>query len=384
MNIVQICFEPMFSRISKGGGLEMRRRLNALTRFGFKIKSYSYSKQSSEGDIRESIILRNRPRLNEIYLPYPVLTRRYSQTVLDEITANISGKGVILIEGLQAAHIVAYMSDELLRRTIIRIHNWESQYHFQMAQGSNGVKKILHNITGYQYRLFEDRIIRRIYHLAHISYEEQLAMSIRYPYIDYGVKHHLCRPICNPFIRFEYDDLAEMPDALVIMGDLTIPGNMSGTIRFIEDIWEKLHKMYPSIKLYIIGLGSETITRHSGVEPQGYIDNLEDFFKNKNFLQVVPILFGGGVKIKTIDILASGIPSIFSVKAMEGIETKEFNNLKIFDLDKIQDTLDKCIESIEEYKLLSMQSKLNRDIALESYSEEKFISQFTEILKDLK
>lgn len=88
---------------------------------------------------------------------------------------------------------------------------------------------------------------------------------------------------------------------------------------FVTQVWNQFVENNPSSVLFVGGGISARVKEHLGVRVIGEVDNARDFYSLIH-VTVNPMLFGTGLKIKTIESLAHGRPSVASSVACEGIE----------------------------------------------------------------
>jgi glycosyltransferase involved in cell wall biosynthesis len=118
----------------------------------------------------------------------------------------------------------------------------------------------------------------------------------------------------------EFDDL---PNELIYVGTLTWEPNIDGLQWFVENGWNKLKEKHPDLKLHIIGKNPDErvmeLTRnYPDVISTGFVEDLEDYF-TRSKINVIPLRFGSGIKVKTINGLCRGIPVVTTNIGTEGL-----------------------------------------------------------------
>lgn len=112
----------------------------------------------------------------------------------------------------------------------------------------------------------------------------------------------------------------------VFIGLLTIPHNHDGLIWFLHEGMPELLKAQPDARLHIVGRDApDSLLRSAAafddhVVVHGYVDDLDKAMMTRAAM-VNPLRFGSGVKIKTLDALARGVPTVATRFGAEGIAT---------------------------------------------------------------
>jgi glycosyltransferase involved in cell wall biosynthesis len=113
----------------------------------------------------------------------------------------------------------------------------------------------------------------------------------------------------------------------IFLGSLNYPQNQIAIENFISRYMDSVIGLIPSVKLRIIGRGArselrELIQRYAQyISLDGYIDDIEDVMLT-SCAMIVPLLFGSGVKLKTLEAFSLGLPVICTDYGIEGIPAK--------------------------------------------------------------
>ncbi|MDQ0162565.1 glycosyltransferase family 4 protein [Aeribacillus alveayuensis] len=164
----------------------------------------------------------------------------------------------------------------------------------------------------------------------------------------------------------------------VFLGSLKIPHNLFAIKNFIESQMDKVIEKVPNVKLRIIGKGAnedllqlvEVYNNYISIE--GYVENLEEVFR-ESCAMLVPLQFGSGVKLKSLDALSYGLPVISTSIGMEGIPVE--NGINCFiedDLAKFPDLM----KILWDKKANEEISKHAREFYLKNYSRDKVFNEY--------
>ena len=110
----------------------------------------------------------------------------------------------------------------------------------------------------------------------------------------------------------------------VFLGDLRLPHNRFSIGYFIENQMGRILEEMPDFRLRIVGKGADNdllrLAEKYGrfVTVEGFVENLEEVF-DTSCAMVAPLLFGSGVKIKTLEALSRGLPVLSTSYGVEGV-----------------------------------------------------------------
>jgi glycosyltransferase involved in cell wall biosynthesis len=118
-------------------------------------------------------------------------------------------------------------------------------------------------------------------------------------------------------------DYRGRPD-FVFMGALNVAHNQSSLEYFIAHVFDECVKGIPDLKLIVIGQRPsqrlrDLLARYpNNIERIEWLADLGEIFR-RSAAMIVPLLFGSGVKVKTLEALRFGLPVIGTKFSAEGI-----------------------------------------------------------------
>lgn len=131
------------------------------------------------------------------------------------------------------------------------------------------------------------------------------------------------------------DFMLEKPDmqfnetkkALLYIGTLTWEANVDGLLWFFENCWNRLRQMHSDLTLTIVGKNPDArILRATesleGIHFTGFVEDLEDCYPTHRVF-IVPLRFGSGIKVKILNALYRGIPTVTSSIGTEGLDAED-------------------------------------------------------------
>jgi len=166
------------------------------------------------------------------------------------------------------------------------------------------------------------------------------------------------------------DQQLELPDLqyvnteekLMYVGFLGWEPNIQGLLWFIEQVWPKLVARRPDLRFDIVGKGpdnrlQEAAALWEGIDLKGFVPDLQKIYNHARVC-VAPLLFGSGMKVKVLDAMARGMPTVTTSVGAEGIDIELGRHLLVADEPMEMATQIECLLSDPELWLrLQTQSR---------------------------
>lgn len=155
-------------------------------------------------------------------------------------------------------------------------------------------------------------------------------------------------------------DQTEM--ALVYVGTLTWEANIDGLIWLVEGGWRRMKEKHPDLKFYIIGKNADQrlvdmANRYPDIVLTGFVEDLEDYLPRCR-VNVIPLRFGSGMKVKTINGLCRGIPMVSTSIGAEGLRVQDEKDILIADeLNAFTDKTLRLLEDKDLWRSIAEESK---------------------------
>jgi O-antigen biosynthesis protein len=179
-------------------------------------------------------------------------------------------------------------------------------------------------------RAVEERIFGDADHIVCISEDEaDIVKSLRVAAPVHVVPAH--RAVPSP----TYRAADERRDALFVAGWLggDDSPNLDGLTWFLERIMPLVWERVPWLRLRITGVNPPQRARrfsNLNIVFEGYVHDLYSLYDQVR-LVVVPIRFGAGVKLKTVEALTYAVPTVSTSSGAEGIDLQDTEALLIAD-----------------------------------------------------
>ncbi|MBF9140064.1 glycosyltransferase family 4 protein [Hymenobacter properus] len=134
--------------------------------------------------------------------------------------------------------------------------------------------------------------------------------------------------------RFQPDPAAQAkPRTLFMIGSLNWLPNLEGLHWLLREVWPTVRAEMPDVELHIAGSGTpdELLRpRTDGVVVHGFVDSAAAFMQQYE-LMLVPLLSGGGMRIKIIEGMALGKAILSTTLGAEGIAVHDGRDIVLRD-----------------------------------------------------
>lgn len=133
---------------------------------------------------------------------------------------------------------------------------------------------------------------------------------------------------CSPPSRLE-----EARRTILFMGQLSFSANTLAAELLINEIYPRLRKIYPDCRLLIVGrtptqVMQEAAKRDPEIIVTGWVADIRPYLAAASVL-VVPLMQGGGTRLKLLEAFAAGCPVVSTAKGAEGLMVRDGEHLLI-------------------------------------------------------
>ena len=126
---------------------------------------------------------------------------------------------------------------------------------------------------------------------------------------------------------------AQHPLQLCFLGSLEWQPNVQGLLWFLENAWPMIREVWPEAEIHVAGKNppqSLQSLKIPGMVFHGQVPDVHEFLAKYGIL-VVPLLSGGGMRLKVVEALAAGKCVLSTSLGAEGIRFTEEKDLLIAD-----------------------------------------------------
>lgn len=246
---------------------------------------------------------------------------RYNQKIKDNLIDIVKSGNydIINLEFSQTFYHMTYLNDFTKSEFHLSAHDILTQSHLRkvgiMSYFSNWTFRAEHKLLNLADKIFV--LSEKDRNLVHALFGSQLDVELRpLPLPDYIYR-----------VRRTIDTIEQQ--SLMFWGAMNRPENERSIINFISTIFPELLKEYPGLKLYVVGANPTVKLKKfesDSIVITGFVENPASFFE-KASIGIIPLLYGAGVKLKTLEMMETGMPVISTPIGVEGISLKNHNNI---------------------------------------------------------
>jgi glycosyltransferase involved in cell wall biosynthesis len=124
-------------------------------------------------------------------------------------------------------------------------------------------------------------------------------------------------------------------DHILHIGTMFWPPNVDGVLWFLREVYPIIQRTRPGVQFDIVGARppkeiTESGRSLKGVTVAGYVKEPGQYLQ-KTGVMVVPLLAGGGMRVKILEALAEGLPIVTTSIGCEGIAVENGRHLLVAD-----------------------------------------------------
>lgn len=168
---------------------------------------------------------------------------------------------------------------------------------------------------------------------------------------------------------------------LVFVGGLDYFVNVDAACFFTLEVLPLLQQIYPDTTLTLVGANPSKAVRdlasRQGVKVTGRVRSIVEYL-HRATVSVVPLRTGFGMKIKTLESMAAGVPVVGSDRGLEGIFVEE--PLAAMRANTINEYLKSISLLFEDAQLRSQLSHNARSLIVQNYTWSKLSSLYEQNL----
>jgi polysaccharide biosynthesis protein PslH len=159
------------------------------------------------------------------------------------------------------------------------------------------------------------------------------------------------------------------PNRIFTIGTMFWPPNSEGVIWWLREGYEQLRTVCPDVIYDIVGARPpQTLQalseQFTGVHVHGYVADVEPYWRT-SILLAVPLLSGGGVRVKILEAMAMGLPVVSTTVGCEGLEVQDGVHLLIADTPN--GFAQACARVLQDKELAQKLASNARQLILSSY-----------------
>jgi glycosyltransferase involved in cell wall biosynthesis len=172
---------------------------------------------------------------------------------------------------------------------------------------------------------------------------------------------------------------------LVFLGALDWRPNLEGVRWFLERVWPAVRKVVPEAQLVVGGsnppAGLERTCSGEGVTFAGRVPDAHAFFAS-GAAMVVPLLSGGGMRVKILEAMALGVPVVSTRLGATGIEARDGTEIRL--ADEPDSMAAACVELLSDPTGAAELGRAGRRSILARFDADVIARQLLEFLDSLE
>lgn len=287
---------------------------------------------------------------------------------------------VVHLESLFMAPYIATIRAHSDARIVLRSHNLEFIIWKRLArQSGNVAKKAYLKLLARQLKNYELDVLNQVDGIAAISDRDAndfVKLGSKKPklVIPFGINLDGYAPKVKE--KYELN--------LFHLGSMDWKPNIEGLNWFLEDVWPAIHKAFPTVNFYLAGRDMPEEFFEKKIPNVHIVGEVEDAkkFIDSNSIMIVPLLSGGGIRVKIIEGMALSKAIISTSVGAEGLNYKDHKNIWI--ADKKEDFLKALAHFKEDKSRILEMGRSARKLVEKDYDEnvisKKLISFYEELL----
>lgn len=149
----------------------------------------------------------------------------------------------------------------------------------------------------------------------------------------------------------EYGDIREerVRNSLVFTGSFRYQPNYEAMIWFLDRVYPLVQSQVPDVSLTITGDHMDlALPARTNVTCTGFVDDVRPYIARAS-ASVVPLLSGGGTRLKILEAMALGTPVVSTSKGAEGLDVEDNRHLVI--ADRAEDFASQVVKVINDSEL---------------------------------
>ncbi len=194
-----------------------------------------------------------------------------------------------------------------------------------------GLKKLALYAEYRKLKRYEAAACRAFDHILTVSEEDRLAL------IDAGVDSRSMTviPIGVDCAECKIVHRRVGATSIISLGTMFYPPNVEGVLWFAREVFPLIKSRLPDIRFCIIGARPPIEVRRlaeqdSSITVPGYVSDLAPYVQESAAL-IVPLMSGGGMRVKVLEAFAMGIPVVSTTIGCEGINVTPGRELLVAD-----------------------------------------------------
>lgn len=318
--------------------------------------------------------------IKSIIYPFPAVSR-WDDSMKKDISECYEKNNIELVI-VEFSQMLGVLPQNVKNKAkiVLNQHNIEFMSMKSIANHTdNKIKRLIYKVVANQLRIYENIMYKNINILLYtfVSNEDKNFFEEKY-----NKNNTMLVPIGSEIKQIE--EFKESHN-LVFIAKMSYQPNETGALWFLNNVWNKVKNNVPDAQLFLVGKDPSVklinfMKKDESIHVTGTVDDIEQYYDIGNVV-IVPLLSGGGVKVKVLEALGHGKIVITTDKGIEGTCFKK--DIHVLLANNSDDFGNFCIEALKNpYKYMNIVNNSNV-IMREKYSWDGILSKFENKLNEL-
>jgi glycosyltransferase involved in cell wall biosynthesis len=197
----------------------------------------------------------------------------------------------------------------------------------QYARASSVTARLRGGLTWLKHRHFLRELLADGKPCTVVSEEERRLLQAAVP----GARNIHVIPNGVSIEEYNVPGILPQPGSLIFTGSFRYRPNHQAMVWFIERVLPRIQEQVPGVTLTITGdPAGLPLPERAGVIQTGFVDNVKPYIA-RAWASVVPLLIGGGTRLKILEAMSLKTPVIATSKGAEGLAAVPSEHLLIAD-----------------------------------------------------
>ena len=390
MKILWITLESILPANS-GGRLGVFKRMEQLSKTEDIYLFYPYDKENELEYVNElkkyckevHPYERNKNKKNAILnlfkYPYTVSSRNIKDMQRDIKKCIVDNK--IDVINIDFPHMCVNVLDlDMNIPIILNEHNIEWKVYKTISKSQKNIlKKLLYYIDSFRLKKYEKKILRKI-DFSLITFVSSLDLENFEKDNKINKEKLALIPVGADLINVTETNTNECKN-IIFVGKMSYGPNIEAATWFANNVFDNIKKEYKNVKFYIVGKEpTDGIIKlaNEDIIVTGRVDSVEKYYDMAD-LVVIPLLNGGGVKVKLLEAISHNKNIVSTSTGIEGTiysngETIPFSN-------SADEFADLCIKSLKNTDEILKRREKAYKIFVDNYTWENIGKKYKEKIK---
>lgn len=236
-------------------------------------------------------------------------------------------------------------------------------------------RKIRHALTWLKHRRYLSRLIQEFRGCVVVSKRERDLISNE---IMAGKKPDV---IPNFLYLQDYVEVERSPReaSLIFTGSFRYPANHEAMVWFLSQVYPLILQHIPDVSLMITGDNDGLqLPPATNLKQTGFVEDVAPLVASAS-LSIVPLLSGGGTRLKILESMALGTPVVSTSKGAEGLGAKDGHHLLIADTREV--FADYVMHLLTDKEMRDYLSEQGLQFVKEKYAVEVVYPHFEDLIQ---